>query len=340
MGKQQSKTSKPSKNNNSAPSPPSTIEHQKVYKPHNYFDPLPPPNSKIFYYKENRRYPNLNNVNYLYPVDDNESDRIQDHHYFYRYIWDNNFSAPVHDLLNSHGSQILDIGCGPATWTLEVATEYQRSRYTGIDIAPTYPIHTKPHNVEFLQANILNGLPYADNTFDYVFCRFMIFAFTLKDWEFVIKELTRVCKVGGYVEFMEKDIQFWNEGNFTKKARSWFAEELRTKKNVETIISPKILQFISETKNFSEINHAERCVPIGEWGGNLGKFYEFIYKWGAKNLKKAMKDCGNSETDWDLIVDKCVKELSENNGYDKVHRIWAKKEEFQPDMESKVIEEK
>ena len=88
------------------------------------------------------------------------------------------------------------------------------------------------------------------------------------------------------------------------------------------------------------IHHAERDVPIGEWGGNLGKHYEYIYKWGAKNLKNAMKDCGNDENDWDLIVDTCIKELSDNYGYDKVHRFWAKKELFQQDIEIKVIEEK
>ena len=102
-----------------------------------------------------------------------------------------------------------------------MATDYPRSKFTGIDVAPLYPIHTKPHNVEFLQVNVLNGLPYADNTFDYVICRFMIFAFTIQDWKFVINEICRVCKVGGYIELMEKDILFGNEGNFTKSARLW-----------------------------------------------------------------------------------------------------------------------
>ena len=70
-----------------------------------------------------------------------------------------------------------------------MATEYPRSKFTGIDVAPSYPIHIKPHNVEFLQANILNGLPYADNTFDFVF---MIFAFLLKN---AIKEISEMSKM-------------------------------------------------------------------------------------------------------------------------------------------------
>ena len=46
----------------------------------------------------------------------------------------------------------------------------------------------------------------------------MIFAFTLKN---AIKEFYRMCKIGDYVEFIEKDILFMNERNFTKSARLW-----------------------------------------------------------------------------------------------------------------------
>ena len=50
-----------------------------------------------------------------------------------------------------------------------MASEYPRFKFTGIDVTSSYLIHIKPHNFKFLQANILNGLPYADNTFDFVF---------------------------------------------------------------------------------------------------------------------------------------------------------------------------
>ena len=50
-----------------------------------------------------------------------------------------------------------------------------------------------------------------------------------------------------------------------------------------------------------------------------------------------MRDCDNVENNWDLIVDKCVEELSDNYGYDKIHRFWAKKELFQQDVESDLF---
>ena len=100
-----------------------------------------------------------------------------------------------------------------------MASSFPKSNFTGVDIAPTFPIHTKPPNIEFLQANIVkNGLPYNDNTFDYVFCRLVNFSYTAKTWKFIINEICRVCKVGGYIEFMEKDIELNIKGEFTKKA--------------------------------------------------------------------------------------------------------------------------
>ena len=65
-----------------------------------------------------------------------------------------------------------------------MATNYPKSKFTGIDFAPTFPIQTKPLNIEFLQYNIIkNGLPYEDNTFDYVFSRFKVFSYSIKDWK-------------------------------------------------------------------------------------------------------------------------------------------------------------
>ena len=101
-----------------------------------------------------------------------------------------------------------------------MASEYQYAHFTGVDIAQLYPAEIKPQNVSFVQSNVLTGLPFQDDTFDFIHMRFMLFAFTLKNWELAIKELVRVCKPGGYIELEEKDILWYNEGPFCKAART------------------------------------------------------------------------------------------------------------------------
>ena len=80
-----------------------------------------------------------------------------------------------------------------------MAKDYPNSHFTGLDFAPIQPKDT-PRNVNFVQANALNGLPFEDNTFDYVFQRFLVVAYPKDKWGFMISELVRVLKPGGYLE--------------------------------------------------------------------------------------------------------------------------------------------
>jgi ubiquinone/menaquinone biosynthesis C-methylase UbiE len=69
------------------------------------------------------------------------------------------------------GSKILDVGCGPGTWSMEIAGEYPKSTVIGIDMTPLFPREIKPSNCAFYQCNLLNKLPFEDSSFDYVFMR-------------------------------------------------------------------------------------------------------------------------------------------------------------------------
>lgn len=108
--------------------------------------------------------------------------------------------------------------CGTGAWTLEMATDYPFSKFTGIDVFPVYPSEIRPKNVEFEIANVLNGLPYEDGTFDFVFMRSMSLTFTPYEWEhIVVKELVRVVKPGGWIEIMECDPHLIGAGPVTNK---------------------------------------------------------------------------------------------------------------------------
>ena len=83
-----------------------------------------------------------------------------------------------------------------------MAEMYPKATFIGIDISPIFPTETKFSNVTFFVANVLNGLPFEKNTFDFVFQRFLSSSHTNKQWEEVINELIRVLKSGGYLELM------------------------------------------------------------------------------------------------------------------------------------------
>jgi hypothetical protein len=82
------------------------IRPEKIFKPHDYI-PLPRPNLNIFHYKGGRKYMSSSSI---VSIDDKEFNRIQLQHIIYYNVWENHFSAPVHDLLSTEGTKVLDVG--------------------------------------------------------------------------------------------------------------------------------------------------------------------------------------------------------------------------------------
>ncbi|RUS21653.1 hypothetical protein BC937DRAFT_91945 [Endogone sp. FLAS-F59071] len=82
----------------------------------------------------------------------------------------------------------------------DMAREYPKSHFTGIDVADVFKDTLTPLNCQFLLANTLEGLPFPDNHFDFVFQRLHIFCFTKEGWRSAITELLRVLKPGGTLE--------------------------------------------------------------------------------------------------------------------------------------------
>jgi ubiquinone/menaquinone biosynthesis C-methylase UbiE len=84
-----------------------------------------------------------------------------------------------------------------------MAYEYPSAIFIGVDISPIFPSdQKKPENATFLQ-NMLDGLPFEDNTFDFVYQRSLASAISEDQWKNdVIYELYRVTKPGGWIELM------------------------------------------------------------------------------------------------------------------------------------------
>src|SRR4051812_15865912 len=119
----------------------------------------------------------------------------------------------------------------------------QTELFHGIDIAPLYPDAIKPFNASFSLQNALEGLKFPDNYFDFVYMRFLMFAFSTEQWEtVVIPELIRVTKHGGYIEMMEWDVNIFGQGPIAKKfmdSRNYqclFNASLRKKKDYKILL--------------------------------------------------------------------------------------------------------
>jgi ubiquinone/menaquinone biosynthesis C-methylase UbiE len=112
----------------------------------------------------------------------------------------------------SQVKRILDVGCGPGGWALEVAFAYPESEVVGIDqsramvdYAQTQAAVQQLHNASFKEMDIAEPLAFNDNAFEIVNARFLGSQLTRDQWSCTVQEFVRVAAPGGIVRLTESD---------------------------------------------------------------------------------------------------------------------------------------
>jgi ubiquinone/menaquinone biosynthesis C-methylase UbiE len=86
-----------------------------------------------------------------------------------------------------------------------MAIEHPGCHVTGVDMSDMFPATIRPENVKFELLNVLDGLPYPDNSFDFIHMRLLIAALRSNEWPIVLTEIRRVLKPGGLLQLVESD---------------------------------------------------------------------------------------------------------------------------------------
>lgn len=119
------------------------------------------------------------------------------------------------------GARVLDIGCGPGCWTWDMARLYPNSEFIGIDMADVFVTKDKPENATFTIMNAGTGLDFEDESFDFVFQRFLVMGFPIEQYLLSVKEMKRILKPGGAIEVLELVNDYKNAGPAFKNINNW-----------------------------------------------------------------------------------------------------------------------
>jgi ubiquinone/menaquinone biosynthesis C-methylase UbiE len=108
---------------------------------------------------------------------------------------------------------LLDIGCGPGGWILDVAQANPKLEAVGIDVSSIMIEYAQMmakvqhlHNASFRIMNVLQPLDFPDATFDLVNARFIIGFMPTFAWPSLLQECLRILKPGGVLRLTEAEM--------------------------------------------------------------------------------------------------------------------------------------
>ncbi len=199
------------------------------------------------------------------PTDRQEIRRLDFQHYALRSVLKGNYQAPLDP---SSLTQILDVGCGTGQWARDMAEAFPGVHVTGIDIEPTFSAATPlPATVHFVHGNMLDGLPFRDQCFEYVHQRLLVGAIPAQRWPDHLRELWRVLSVNGWVELVESS-SFVRPGPATSQVMNWWEQVAPMIGFDLTLLNH--LEALLQVIGFRQITTHTLNLPLGTWGGHEG----------------------------------------------------------------------
>jgi SAM-dependent methyltransferase len=210
-------------------------------------------------------------VPYMLPKDMEEVGRLDFQHYMLRYALRGNYAAPI-----GEPNAILDVGTGTGRWAAELAELFPAARVTGVDIAPPAAMEGSapmrmPSNYAFVAANVLEGLPFPDASFDFVHQRLLYAALPADRWQAVVNELVRVTRPGGWIELVEGGL-VQQGGPAMNTLNGWIIEAC-SRRGID-IQNGAHIGFFLQVAGATGVTQHTVDLPMGRHGGRVGQMVE------------------------------------------------------------------
>ncbi len=212
-------------------------------------------------------------VPYTLPRDIEETNRLDFQHYILRFAFQGNYAAPI-----SQPASILDVGTGTGRWAIEMAQTFPQARVIGMDVVQpavdeaaerSTGLDLRPSNYQFMAGNVLEGLPFPDASFDFVHQRLIFLGVPKDRWPFVISELVRVTRPGGWVELVETTAP--RDGGPAVDMLFTWGSQLVASRGVDSNMGTKIGPMLQQTAGMTNVSAREVAVPFGAWGDRIGR---------------------------------------------------------------------
>lgn len=246
------------------------------------------------------------NVPYLLPKDANEVNRLDFQHHILRTLLKGNVTLPLRHPLGS----ILDVGCGTGIWGCEMAQEFPEAQVIGLDLQEVQRPKT-PENYSFMQCNLLEGIPFPDNYFDFVHLRLLINAIPRHMWPPVIQNLWQITRPGGAIEIVEAGGSPHQPGGQACARMFEVAMQVAESRGIYPQEMYNLGNLCSQA-GFINVQTRTIEAPIGHWGGRIGTMLATDMTEGMKLFKEPVqKIVGYTARQFDDLCNQVIHEWEE-----------------------------
>lgn len=223
----------------------------------------------------------------LLPVHWSEVNPLDLRHYVLRLLLHDHYTAP----LSPFTQRILDVGCGTGLWAREMAQQFPQAQVIGLDLDLSHISASWPANCQFVEGDVLVGLPFADDSFDFVHQCCLAGQLSTPTWPMVIRELIRVTRPGGWIELVELGQRVANPGPATTRYLRWWGEW-----SERTGIYTTVVEHLDDLLQYAGLGQvAQRCIiaPVGQWGKQAGTLLmtdmietmQMMQRWFCRTLR-------------------------------------------------------
>jgi SAM-dependent methyltransferase len=202
-------------------------------------------------------------VHYLLPRHPGEIDRLDIQHYSLRETLGANYLAPV-----DQPRSVLDVGCGTGQWGFEMCAKFPEAQVLGLDLVASKP--DRPSRYGWVKGNVLQGLPFATDRFDFVHQRLLVTGIPLASWPPVVADLARVTRPGGWVELVKPPWTLNQRGPATEKLIG-LTTQMSAALGLDTtsVVFDSLDDYLRQA-GLTSVVRRQILVPIGRWGGQVG----------------------------------------------------------------------
>ena len=135
-----------------------------------------------------------------------------------------------------HIQTILDVGCGPGGWVLDVAHTYPDRTVVGIDVSTKMIAYAQAQasaqrlsNVTFVVMDALQPLDFSEGTFDLVNVRFASGYVLRAHWATFLQRCVQVLRPGGILRLTEPELAGLTNSPACEQMNAWVTQMVHRK---------------------------------------------------------------------------------------------------------------